>query len=188
MCCLARPRARGCDFGARDLAPRSSCRCRSHGTRRSHAADRSQAPPTRQHARSLLGDRPPNAAAGRASRRSSREECGSVQCRAEFPDGERDGYTESMNHRTFGRVGWRVGEVGYGMWGMGGWSGSKDEQSLESLQLAVDLGCNFFDTAAAYGDGRSERLLGRLLRANRDKTLYAATKVAPKNRTWPSRR
>jgi aryl-alcohol dehydrogenase-like predicted oxidoreductase len=56
------------------------------------------------------------------------------------------------------------------------------------LQLAVDLGCNFFDTAAAYGEGRSERILGQILRANADKTLYAATKVPPKNRTWPSRR
>jgi aryl-alcohol dehydrogenase-like predicted oxidoreductase len=83
---------------------------------------------------------------------------------------------------------WHVGEIGYGMWGLGGWTGSDDEESLGSLQLAIDLGCNFFDTAAAYGDGRSERILGQVLRANSDKTLYAATKVAPKNRTWPSRR
>jgi aryl-alcohol dehydrogenase-like predicted oxidoreductase len=93
-----------------------------------------------------------------------------------------------MNHRTFGRVGWQVGEVGYGMWGLAGWTDSNDAESLEALQLAVDLGYNFFDTAAAYGDGRSERILGKLLRANRDKAIYAATKIAPKNRTWPSRR
>ena len=93
-----------------------------------------------------------------------------------------------MNNRTFGHVGWQVGEVGYGMWGLAGWTGSNDAESLESLQLAVDLGCNFFDTAAAYGDGRSERVLGDLLRANLDKTLYAATKVAPKNQQWQSRR
>lgn len=93
-----------------------------------------------------------------------------------------------MKDRVFGRTGWRVGEVGYGMWGLAGWTGSDDDESLQSLQLAIDLGCNFFDTAAAYGDGRSERILGQVLRANSDKTLYAATKSPPKNRTWPSQR
>jgi aryl-alcohol dehydrogenase-like predicted oxidoreductase len=81
-----------------------------------------------------------------------------------------------------------VSVIGYGMWGMGGWSGSDDEESLGSLQLAVDLGCNFFDTAWAYGEGHSEGLLGQLVRANPDKRLYTATKIPPKNREWPSRR
>jgi len=81
-----------------------------------------------------------------------------------------------------------VSEIGYGMWGMGGWSGSDDEESIQSLQHAIDLGCNFFDTAWAYGEGRSEALLGRAIRANRDKRLYAATKIPPRNRAWPSRR
>lgn len=93
-----------------------------------------------------------------------------------------------MRYRRFGRTGWRVGEIGYGMWGMGGWSGSDDEESLKSLQRAVDLGVNFFDTAWAYGEGRSESLLGQLVRANRDKKLYTASKIPPKNRQWPSRR
>jgi aryl-alcohol dehydrogenase-like predicted oxidoreductase len=93
-----------------------------------------------------------------------------------------------MRHRKFGRTGWQVGEVGYGMWGMGGWSGADDQESLESLQLALDLGCNFFDTAWAYGEGRSERLLGQIVRANPERELYTATKVPPKNRAWPSRR
>jgi aryl-alcohol dehydrogenase-like predicted oxidoreductase len=93
-----------------------------------------------------------------------------------------------MRYRTFGRTGWRVSEIGYGMWGMAGWTGSADEQSTEALQLAVDLGCNFFDTAWGYGEGHSERLLGRLVRANSDKRLYTATKIPPKNRKWPSRR
>jgi aryl-alcohol dehydrogenase-like predicted oxidoreductase len=74
------------------------------------------------------------------------------------------------------------------MWGMGSWSGSDDEESLKSLQHAVDLGCNFFDTAWAYGEGRSESLLGRLVRANPDKKLYTASKIPPKNRKWPSQR
>jgi aryl-alcohol dehydrogenase-like predicted oxidoreductase len=93
-----------------------------------------------------------------------------------------------MKYRRFGRTGWEVSEIGFGMWGMGGWSGSEDEQSQRSLQQAVDQGCNFFDTAWAYGEGHSERLLGQLLRDNQDKKLYTATKIPPKNFKWPSRR
>jgi aryl-alcohol dehydrogenase-like predicted oxidoreductase len=93
-----------------------------------------------------------------------------------------------MNYRRFGRTGWNVSEIGYGMWGMAGWTGSADQESLESLQRAVDLGCNFFDTAWAYGDGHSEQLLGKILRANSGRTLYTATKIPPKNRRWPSQR
>jgi aryl-alcohol dehydrogenase-like predicted oxidoreductase len=93
-----------------------------------------------------------------------------------------------MRYRTFGRTGWRVGEVGYGMWGMGGWTGSDDIQSRASLEAAIARGVNFLDTAQAYGDGHSELLLGRLMAARPDKRLYAATKVPPKNRQWPSRR
>ncbi|HLL76904.1 MAG TPA: aldo/keto reductase [Pyrinomonadaceae bacterium] len=93
-----------------------------------------------------------------------------------------------MRYRTFGRAGWRVSEIGYGMWGMGGtWAGSDDEESLRSLQRAADLGCNFFDTAWAYGEGHSEHLLGELVRANPGKKLYTATKIPPKNRKWPAR-
>jgi aryl-alcohol dehydrogenase-like predicted oxidoreductase len=93
-----------------------------------------------------------------------------------------------MRYRTFGRTGWRVSEVGYGMWGLAGWTGSDDAATRQALQLAVDLGCNFFDTALAYGDGRSEQVLGDLLRSNPGQTLYTATKVPPKDRQWPSRR
>jgi aryl-alcohol dehydrogenase-like predicted oxidoreductase len=100
-----------------------------------------------------------------------------------------------MNYRRFGRTGWNVSEIGYGMWGMAGWTGSADAESLAALQRAADLGCNFFDTAWAYGDGHSEQLLGKILRANKnnaaaggpDKKLYVATKVPPKNRRWPAR-
>ncbi len=93
-----------------------------------------------------------------------------------------------MNMRRFGRTGWMVSEIGYGMWGMAGWTGSDDEESLRSLQRAVELGCNFFDTAWGYGAGHSESLLGQLLRANKSKKLYIATKVPPKNFKWPSKR
>ena len=68
-----------------------------------------------------------------------------------------------MKYRRFGRTGWKVSEIGYGMWGMGGWTGSDDDESLQSLQRAVDLGCNFFDTAWGYGAGHSEGLLGQLV-------------------------
>jgi aryl-alcohol dehydrogenase-like predicted oxidoreductase len=74
------------------------------------------------------------------------------------------------------------------MWGMAGWKGSYDAESLASLQHSIDLGCNFFDTAWAYGKGHSEKLLGELVRANPDRKLYTATKIPPKNRKWPSRR
>ncbi|MEX0748247.1 MAG: aldo/keto reductase, partial [Rhodothermales bacterium] len=93
-----------------------------------------------------------------------------------------------MNYRRFGKTNWQVSEIGYGMWGMAGWKGSDDLESLESVQRAVDLGCNFFDTALAYGDGHSEKILGEVVRANPDKKLYTASKIPPKNRTWPSRR
>ncbi len=92
-----------------------------------------------------------------------------------------------MKYRRFGRTGWTVSEIGYGMWGMAGWTGSDDRESLQSLQKATDLGCNFFDTAWAYGNGHSEELLGQLVRANPDKRLYMATKIPPKNLKWPSR-
>src|SRR5215469_8807983 len=93
-----------------------------------------------------------------------------------------------MRYRTFGRTNWQVSEIGYGMWGMAGWSGSDDAESLFSLERSIDLGCNFFDTAWAYGDGHSEELLGQALRANRGKKLFMASKVPPKNRRWPSQR
>jgi aryl-alcohol dehydrogenase-like predicted oxidoreductase len=80
-----------------------------------------------------------------------------------------------------------VSEVGYGMWGMAGWTGSDDAESIASLDRAVALGCNFFDTAWAYGDGHSEQLLGRLLKRHPDVRLYTATKIPPKNRRWPAR-
>ena len=92
-----------------------------------------------------------------------------------------------MQFRVFPGTGWSISEVGYGMWGMGGWSGSDDGESARALDRAVALGCNFFDTAWAYGEGHSERLLGDLIRRHRGRTLYVATKVPPANRRWPGR-
>lgn len=93
-----------------------------------------------------------------------------------------------MRYRTFGRMGWQVSGVGYGMWGMAGWSGSDDTQSYAALDRAIELGCNFFDTAWAYGDGKSERLLGATLKRHPGKALYVATKIPPRNRQWPAKR
>ncbi len=92
-----------------------------------------------------------------------------------------------MRYRTFPRTGWEIAEIGYGMWGMAGWSGSNDQQSLEALDRAVSLGCNFFDTAWAYGNGRSERLLAETLRKHSGTRPCVATKVPPKNGQWPAR-
>ncbi len=93
-----------------------------------------------------------------------------------------------MKYRQLGRTNWKVSEIGYGMWGIAGWTGSDDEESMAALQLAVDMGCNFFDTAWGYGAGKSESLLGQLVRANKNKKLYTATKIPPKNFQWPSKR
>jgi aryl-alcohol dehydrogenase-like predicted oxidoreductase len=92
-----------------------------------------------------------------------------------------------MRYRALGRTGFQVSDVACGLWGMSGWSGSDDAESLHALQLAVDHGCNFFDTAWAYGEGKSDGFLGKILAANRDKRLYAASKIPPKNRKWPAR-
>ena len=92
-----------------------------------------------------------------------------------------------MRYRTYPRTKWQISEIGYGMWGMGGWSGSDDEESLRSLDLAVELGCNFFDTAWAYGNGHSEQLLAQTLRRHAGTRLYVATKVPPKDRVWPGK-
>lgn len=89
-----------------------------------------------------------------------------------------------MKYRAFQRLGWQVSEIGFGMWGMGGWTESDDRESMAALHRAVELGCNFYDTAWAYGSGKSERMLGDLLRAYRDTRLYVATKVPPKNLRW----
>jgi len=93
-----------------------------------------------------------------------------------------------MQERTFGRLGWDVGEIGYGMWGLAGWTGNDDEETAAALERSVALGCNFFDTAWGYGAGRSEQILGKLLEAHPERRLYAATKIPPKNFQWPSRR
>jgi aryl-alcohol dehydrogenase-like predicted oxidoreductase len=91
-----------------------------------------------------------------------------------------------MKFRKFGRTNVEVSDLSYGLWGMSGWSGSDDDLSRRSLQASVDLGCNFFDTAWAYGDGKSDGLLGQTLARNPGKRLYSASKIPPMNGRWPA--
>jgi aryl-alcohol dehydrogenase-like predicted oxidoreductase len=92
-----------------------------------------------------------------------------------------------VKYRPLGRTGIEVSEIGYGAWGIGGsqWGGAEDDESIEALNRAIELGLNFIDTALAYGDGRSERVVGQVVRA-RPETIHVATKVPPKNLTWPA--
>ena len=92
-----------------------------------------------------------------------------------------------MKYRRFGRTDWQLSEIGYGMWGMAGWTESDDAQSAKSLDLAVEKGVNFFDTAWGYGEGHSEELLGQLVRRHPQKKLYTASKIPPKNFQWPAK-
>ena len=92
-----------------------------------------------------------------------------------------------MNYRALGSTGLEVSEIGYGAWGIAGdaWLGAEDERSLKALHRAVDLGLNFIDTALAYGEGHSERLVGKIV-AERDERIYVATKIPPRNQIWPA--
>jgi aryl-alcohol dehydrogenase-like predicted oxidoreductase len=97
-----------------------------------------------------------------------------------------------MKYRKLGRTGFQVSELAHGLWGMSGWTGSDDKESLAALQLAVEMGCNFFDTAWAYGEGKSDGMLGEILSRNPNppnpgKRLFAASKIPPLNRKWPAR-
>ena len=92
-----------------------------------------------------------------------------------------------MKYRRFGRLGWSVSEIGYGMWGMAGWTGSDLDEVRRSLDRSVELGCNFYDTAWAYAAGKSEKLLGELVKRHPDRKLYCASKIPAKNFKWPAR-
>jgi aryl-alcohol dehydrogenase-like predicted oxidoreductase len=92
-----------------------------------------------------------------------------------------------MKTRRFGRTNWQVSEIGYGMWGLAGWTGSDIQEVNKSLDHSVSLGCNFFDTAWGYAEGKSEEILGALIKRQANTKIYAATKIPPKNFTWPSK-
>src|SRR5271154_6583001 len=82
-----------------------------------------------------------------------------------------------MKYRTLGRTGWKISEISFGAWAVGGsWGEVNDAESMAALHAALDGGVNFFDTADVYGDGRSERLLAQLRKERRDK-FFVATKA-----------
>ena len=93
-----------------------------------------------------------------------------------------------MKYRKFGRMGWQVSEIGFGGWAIGaaGWGQQDDVQSVRALHQALDLGCNFIDTAQTYGDGHSERIIGHVLKERKGERVYVATKIPPKAPgKWP---
>jgi aryl-alcohol dehydrogenase-like predicted oxidoreductase len=93
-----------------------------------------------------------------------------------------------MRFRTLGRTGIEVSEISYGAWGIGQkqWLGGSDEESLVSLRRSFELGLNFIDTALAYGDGHSEKLVGEVVKQAPHRVAIA-TKIPPKNRFWPAK-
>jgi aryl-alcohol dehydrogenase-like predicted oxidoreductase len=97
-----------------------------------------------------------------------------------------------VNYRKLGKTGIEISEIGYGAWGIGGaqWLGGNDRASLDALHRSIELGLNFIDTALAYNEGHSERLVGQVVRevhAQQGKKIWVATKIPPKNRLWPAR-
>ncbi len=92
-----------------------------------------------------------------------------------------------MKYRTFGKTDWQVSEIGYGAWAIGGgWGPQEDRDSLAALHKALDLGVNFIDTAAGYGNGHSEKLIGQVLKERGDNEVYVATKTPAKpGGPWP---
>jgi aryl-alcohol dehydrogenase-like predicted oxidoreductase len=95
-----------------------------------------------------------------------------------------------MNYRKFGHHDLTTSEIGYGAWAIGGsWGDQADGDSLAALNRALDLGCTFIDTAAGYGNGRSEKLIGQVLRerqaAGKAESIFVATKTPPADGEWP---
>jgi aryl-alcohol dehydrogenase-like predicted oxidoreductase len=92
-----------------------------------------------------------------------------------------------IKRRTLGRTGFQVSEIGFGAWGLGGnqWRGHSEEEARAALRRALELGVNFIDTALAYNEGHSERIIGETLRETGTQA-HVATKVPPKNRIWPA--
>jgi aryl-alcohol dehydrogenase-like predicted oxidoreductase len=95
-----------------------------------------------------------------------------------------------MKHRPFGKHGFDCSEIGFGAWAIGGgWGAQADADSIAAMNRALDLGCNFIDTAAGYGNGRSEKLIAQVLReraaAGKTNKVFVATKTPPSSGIWP---
>lgn len=90
-----------------------------------------------------------------------------------------------MKYRTLGRTGMKVSEIGFGAWAIGGgWGDQNDKDSIEALHKALDSGVNIIDTAAGYGNGRSEKVIAKVLKERKEK-IYVATKTPPAPGIWP---
>lgn len=82
-----------------------------------------------------------------------------------------------LRYRTLGRTGWKISEISFGAWAIGGdWGDVPEGDALQALHTAADLGVNFIDTADVYGDGRSERIIAKFL-SERSERIYVATKA-----------
>jgi aryl-alcohol dehydrogenase-like predicted oxidoreductase len=92
-----------------------------------------------------------------------------------------------VKYRSLGRTGLEVSEIGFGAWGVGGkWGPRNDREALVALARALELGINFMDTALAYGNGHSEKLIAKAA-GKSTKQVIIATKIPPKNQEWPAR-
>jgi aryl-alcohol dehydrogenase-like predicted oxidoreductase len=92
-----------------------------------------------------------------------------------------------MNYRRLGKTGYEVSEIGFGAWAIGDdrWGPQDEKESLSTLHAAIDRGVNFIDTAAGYGAGKSERLIGRVLKKRKER-IYVSTKTPPRpGGPWP---
>ncbi len=90
-----------------------------------------------------------------------------------------------MKYRKFGKSASEVSEIGFGAWAIGGsWGEQSDKDSLEALGTALENGVNFIDTAAGYGDGKSERIIGEFLKSRSEK-VQVCTKTPPAPGKWP---
>lgn len=91
-----------------------------------------------------------------------------------------------MKYRTLGKTGLKVSEIGFGAWAIGGkrWGQQDDDESLQTLHAAIDSGVNFIDTAAGYGDGKSEQLIGKMLKSRKE-DIFVCTKTPPAAGPWP---
>ncbi|MEN7546632.1 aldo/keto reductase [Rapidithrix thailandica] len=90
-----------------------------------------------------------------------------------------------MKYRGLGKTGLKISEISFGAWSIGAsWGEQSEKDSIAALHKALDLGVNFIDTALAYGNGKSEKIIGKVL-SDRSEEVYVATKIPPKVGAWP---
>jgi aryl-alcohol dehydrogenase-like predicted oxidoreductase len=90
-----------------------------------------------------------------------------------------------MKYRNLGNTGLNVSEIGFGAWAIGGgWGPQSEADSEGALNRALDLGVNLIDTAAGYGNGKSEQIIASVLKTRREEVIVA-TKTPPTEGTWP---